>query len=364
MSVRILGPQQGDVLNRHDGVETAEALTVEVQVAAPQGAQVAVNGQPARAKGGAFVCTASLTAQRNTITATATVGGATTQDAITVLWDKGSRPRYRLSVDDNIQFLRDLGTEADRYPSLFDHWYLTFWRRMHEEYGAKIHLNIYYQTVTQDFTLAQLPDRWRGEWEANAPWLHLSFHALQDKPDRIYRNATYDQIARDYDLVVNEIKRFAGESVLTNETTVHWAEAPKEACRALHDRGIRTLIGIFRREFDGECTTGYYLPADLKDHIETRDAWYDAETDLLFVVEDATVNSLAVAEVDPWLNRQAQSPHTSELMELLIHEQYFRQELEYFQPDVQEKVTRSLDWVTTRGYEPVFWGEGLLGGRG
>jgi hypothetical protein len=377
---RITSPWHGDVLNLHDGRETTDSLVVNVSGAAPKGAAVTVNGTAAEIRGGSFQCPVTIRRRRTEISAVCRAEGAEHTDTITVLWDKASRPRYRLSVDDNIQFLKDLGTTPDDYPSLFDHWYLSFWRQMHEEFGAKIHINIYYQDEqrgqspprssavaapppgpSNDFTLARLPAKWKGEWEANAGWLRLSFHALQDQPDRPYEKATYDQIAHDFDLVTAEIDRFAGKAVMGPTTTVHWGSAPKDACRALHDRGIRVLIGIFRREFDGKCISGYYLPDDVKDHADERDAVYDPETDLLFVTEDATVNNLRVDEVVPWLERQAGNPHTGQLMELLIHEQYFRRDLPHFQPDVQEKVIRALRWVTEHGYEPVFWGDGFLG---
>lgn len=359
--VRISEPWNGDILNRHDGSESAQALTVQVRGEAPEGASVSVNGLPAQVQAGAFCCQALLRQRENELVAVARRGGAQWQEGIRVLWDRGSRPRYRFSVDDNIEFLKDLGTRPDDYPSLFDHWYLAFWRRMHEEFGAKIHINIYYRTVAGDFQIARMPDRWKEEWQANSPWLHLTFHALQDKPDRIYRQATYSQMAHDFDLVVGEIRRFAGEAVLSQATTVHWAEAPKEACRALHDRGIRVLIGIFRRPAGSELTTGYYLPETIADHIAGRDCWYDAETDLTFVDCDAVVNHFTPEQVEPHLDRQGASPHTAELVELLIHEQYFRKELRCYQPDVQERVARALRWVTERGYEPVFWGDGFLG---
>jgi hypothetical protein len=54
------------------------------------------------------------------------------------------------------------------------------------------------------------------------------------------------------------------------------------------------------------------------------------------------------------------NPHTQDLMELLIHEQYFRRELKHHQPDVFDKVETAVRWVTERGYEPTFWQEGLL----
>jgi hypothetical protein len=51
----------------------------------------------------------------------------------------------------------------------------------------------------------------------------------------------------------------------------------------------------------------------------------------------------------------------AELIELLIHEQYFREELMNYQPEIKDKVIASLEWVAERGYEPCFWSEGLLG---
>ena len=361
-TIKITSPYNGDILNRHDGAETDDALTVEVTGSAPAGAEVSVNGHAALVDGAAFTCSVPVRYRVTEITATAKRQGRETSDRVTVLWDKASRPRFRFSLDDNIQFLKDLGTAPQDYASLFDHWYLGFWRRMHREFGAKIHINIYYQTVEHDFNITQMPDKWKDEWAANGDWLHLSFHALQDKPDRIYKDATYDQIARDYDLVMGEIKRFASEAVVSPVTTVHWAEAPKDACRALHDRGIRGLIGIFYNRSGRPVTTGYYLDEETARHVAGRDYWFDTETDLIFIECDQVVNGFQVAEIAPWLDQRGSNPHTGELIELLIHEQYFRQDLpRHYQPDVQDKVIAALTWVAERGYEPVFWGDGFVG---
>lgn len=214
-----------------------------------------------------------------------------------------------------------------------------------------------------------MPDKWRDEWEANSDWLHLSFHAIQNFPNRLYKDATYEQMAHDYELVVEQIKRYAGEAVLTNETTVHWAEAPREACRALKDRGIDILIGLFWIN-NNQCTTKYYLDLEQAAYCHSRDAWQDTSEGLIFVSCDAVVNGLALEKVIPTIETQSANPHTGEMIELLIHEQYFRQDLRYgppgqrrsyFQADVFEKVERGIQWVTDHGYEPCFWSQGLLG---
>lgn len=349
-------PLDGDILNRCDGVESPGALIVTVRGTAPSGTSVRVNGKEASRDGDAFACDVSLAARRNAIRVEA---GEYTAP-IEVFWNRGSRKRYRFSVDDNILFLKDLGTNPDAYPSLFDHWYLGFWRSMHQRFGAKIHINMYYQT--DGFDLSQMPGRWIDEWCANADWLHLSFHALQDKPDRPYRNARYAQMAHDYDLVCGHIRRFAGNETLSHTTTVHWAECPKDAALALRDRGIDQLIGLFQVQgYEGPCTTGYYLSREQCAHCDSRGAWFDRETGLTFIRCTSVVNALEIERIEPYLNERTSTPQTAEMVELLIHEQYFRKELALYQPTVLEKVETALRWVAQRGYEPVFWSDGFLG---
>jgi hypothetical protein len=352
-NIEITLPRDGDVLNRNDGKETEAALLLQVEGKC-NAQSVTVNGVRAPVSNGMFSCEVELSRPRNIITAE--TNGASQE--IRVWWNRGSIPRYRFSVDDNIEFLKDLGTEPDRYPSLFDHWYLAFWRELHETYGTKTHLNIYYQT--DGFDLTQMPAKWKDEWQANAHWLHLSFHALQDKPDRPYRHAKYAQIAHDYDLVCGHIRRFAGNEVLSTTTTTHWAECPKDAIVAVRDRGIEQLAGLFEI-VNGECTTGYYHDLAQCAYCDSRGAWYDRDTGLFFIRCTSVVNLLEVEEVIPFLNARTSTPHTSEMVELIIHEQYFRKELSYYQPTVLDKVRMAVQWVHERGYEPVFWSDGFLG---
>lgn len=349
-------PLEGDILNRCDGLESPEALHITVRGKAPAGTEVHVNGQAAAREGDTFSCDVALAARRNTILADSGAAHA----GIDVFWNRGSRKRYRFSVDDNICFLKDLGMNPDAYPSLFAHEYLRFWQSMHQRYGTKVHLNIYYQT--DGFDLSQMPGRWREEWRANADWLHLSFHALQDKPDRPYRNAGYAQMAHDHDLVRGHIRRFAGDDTLSPTTTIHWAECPKDAALALRDRGIEQLVGLFQVQgYEGPCTTGYYLSREQSAHCDSRGAWFDPETGLTFIRCTSVVNALEVERIESYLNERTATRPTAEMVELLIHEQYFRKELALYQPTVLDKVETALRWVTQRGYEPVFWSDGFLG---
>ena len=78
---------------------------------------------------------------------------------------------YRFSVDDNIRFLKEI-TE-NHYSSIFDHPYLSMYKRLHEEFDLEVQLNLFYRMP--DFELSQMSDAYRCEWEENAHWLKLSF---------------------------------------------------------------------------------------------------------------------------------------------------------------------------------------------
>jgi hypothetical protein len=354
--LKITHPVDGDVLNHHDGVETTDGLKITVRGTIKGGGPVTVNGESASTAGEVFSCDVTLVRRRNTVVAES----GSERDDILLWWDKGSVKRYRFSVDDNIEFLKDLGLNPGAYSSLFDHWYLAFWREMHRTYDAKIHVNIYYQR--NGFDLTQMPDKWKEEWQENAPWLHLSFHALADQPERPYRHATYTQLAHDYDLVCGHIRRFAGNEVLTKTTTVHWADCPKPAAVALRDRGIEQVIGLFWMEpFEKSCTTGYYLSQEECAHCDRRCAWYDRETGLMFIRCTSVVNAVKVENIASHLDERTSTPETSEMVELLIHEQYFRKDLPHYDPTTMDKVRAALEWVTKKGYKPVFWSDGFLG---
>lgn len=350
--LRITSPPDGAILNRHDGERTPRGLRIAIEGVSP--GPVRVNGVPAQARDGRFHAWVLLGAHENRITAE----GGGRRHRIRVYWDQASLPRYRFSVDDNIWFLRDLARNAARYRSIFDNPYLAFWREMHRKYGARIHFNIYWET--EGFNLSQMPANYRDEWRRNADWIRLSFHARANDPARPYLESTAERIRRDYRLVTREIERFAGKEVLSNFTTIHWGATTRAAARALRREGIFGLAGYFEAR-DELPTVCYYLPLAQWTYLAGRDYWKDTAEDLIFVRHDMVVNSFRLEQIVPRLEKLAADPHQSEVLELMIHEQYFYPHYVAYQPDFRQKVERAIEWATRRGYRPVFFEEGFLG---
>jgi hypothetical protein len=111
-------------------------------------------------------------------------------------------------MDGSKVFLRDIWQK--QYASLFDCFYLAMLRDLHQRYGAKFVLNLYFTTADQ-FDLTKFPDRYRSQWRDNAGWLKLAFHAHADQPDNPYLDAPPEQVLADFDKIGEQIRRFAGE---------------------------------------------------------------------------------------------------------------------------------------------------------
>ena len=281
------------------------------------------------------------------------------RDEAMVLWDRDSFPRYRFSTDDNIRFLRDIARHAGTYQSIFENPYLAFWREMHAKYGTKIHFNIYYET--EGFNLTQMPDKFRHEWQANAGWIHLSMHARANEPDRPYLHASAGQIRADYRSIMHEIERFAGRELTSPVTTVHWGEAPREAIRALRQEGVHVFVSYFRSNPDGLASESLYVPLEQWRYLSGHDYWKDRQVDAIHIRHDIVINTILLEQIVPYLEHIAADPHQSEVMELMIHEQYFYPDYRAYEPDYRQRVEAAIRWATEKGYKPVFYSEGFLG---
>jgi hypothetical protein len=353
--VKILNRIDGDMLTGNDGTVKDGALLTQLVVSAPRGLRIKINGIPAKYNGENFAAEILLKDHKNDITVFEKRSGSS--QTITVYWLKNILGKYRFSLDDNILFLKDINANSSKYKSIFDNAYLGLLKQVHDTFGTKIHINIYYQT--EGFNLSQMTAKYKSEWKENAGWLHLSFHALQNDPDRPYIASGYDEVKRDCEMVKEQIRRFAGEEVMSPETTLHWGAATVEGCRALRDCGYKALAGYFVVE-KGEEPVSYYLDDEKKLNLSRRIAWKDNREDVIFSRINIVINNHKLEEIVPYLDNIKKDPFRSAFMEVMIHEQYFHPTYVDYQPDYREKVIKTIEWVTNNGYKPAFLSEVLF----
>jgi len=358
--LRIEEPFHGAVLNHRHGRQASDGLTIRVTGSAPLGDRVLVNGQPTERAGTTFSADVLLTENENDILAQSDGRFGRYQHHVRVVWDKHSEPRYRFAIDDNIFFLRDIAQNNHR--SLFDCHYLDMLRRLHGEYGTLFALNIYF-TDNDGFDLTQFPDRYKKEWEENADWLKLAFHALADEPARPYQYATPQQVTAEFDKVVEQIHRFAGERAYSPTTITHWAMLQPTAFKPLAERGVKVLSGYFRQR-NGVWGINYNLDDARSEYLSRHDALKDFDSGIVFTKVDLICNHLpSIDRVVPTLEPLPKDANQAEIMDLTTHEQPFWPFWRGHLPDHAKRAETAIRWVTEHGYKPVFFHEGFLGGR-
>ncbi len=159
-------------------------------------------------------------------------------------------------IDDVIWIFRDLTRE--RPSSIFENRYMHALKEAHDKYGLKVMLNSFYRTDyfygDDEFTLADMTDIYKKEWEANSDWIKIAFHAKQEYPDYPHVNISYDDMKNSFLRFKNEIIRFAGEKIMSITFNPHWSPVSKAGCRALVDQGIKVSAATIgeRREYNGD----------------------------------------------------------------------------------------------------------------
>ncbi len=249
--------------------------------------------------------------------------------------------QYRFSLDDNIRTFKDIA--ENNYDSIFENDYMALLKSVHDEFGTKIQLNVYYEF--EGFLLSQMPDRYKAEWESVSQWLRLSFHAFSDETR--YENCDYDTLRRDCELVHNEIRRFAGEKSLSYYTTLHYVACPKEGVNALRDCGIKGLVGLYGTNENPRFP--YHLDDKTSAFMRENCFYKDPETGLMFMRNDICLNEYKLEEVLPVMKKNI----GKEFYEVMIHEQYF-----YWQyPHFADRIRVAIKFLTENGYTPVFFEE-------
>ena len=296
-------------------------------------------------------------------------------------------------IDDAIWFLRDLARQRPK--SLFDNAFLKPLKAAHDRFGLKLQINLFYRTDffygMDEFTLAEVPDAYRAEWQANKDWLRLGFHSLQEFPDYPWVNIDYADVKKLFGMIKGEIDRFAGEGVFTTALVPHWCPMSKEGCRAMKDCGIKLMecsVGP-RYRYDGDRNRlpyGHGMRIENNRKPETAFFWRDsrdaairssvcaynhissqqmAQTENSYRVVHDPVTGIAFKHLfgdAPVLNLVDVPTLRSDTEKLLgrehlvfsDHEQYFFKDYLAYQPDYMEKVMVMSEMMAANGYGFIF----------
>ncbi len=237
----------------------------------------------------------------------------------------------------------------NRYQSIFDHPYLAMYRRLHEEFGLKVQLNLFYRM--EEFNLSQVSDIYYHEWKENSDWLKLSFHSNFQKV-KPYEKSGYDEVYQDCKLVHEQIKRFASPSALAKTTTIHYCLLTESGRHAVKEHGVYGLLGIFG---SNEIPRVSY-EIDESNARRIRNGESVKIDGISYASIDIVLNSFSTEQILEQLSGLLQRT----CIRVMIHEQYFYQDYVRYQPDFEEKLCSTFAFLRKNCYESSFYEDLIL----
>ena len=391
--IEITNFRQGAILNHHHGVETEKSLKVRIEGISDHGCPVTVNGIAAEMDGRRFFADIDLTEKINTVTASTVTPYGNYAQELTLVWDKKSFKRYNCYIDDHIFVFTDLAKERPK--SAFDHFYLKGLKEIHDKFGMRYTLNCFYHNAHEEFLLKDMPDIWKSEFIDNSDWLKFSFHSYSEFPDRPYAEASAEEIGHDWDLVQNEIYRFAGEESYIAPCVIHWANIHPSAAQEFIRRGgkcyctgtmrLRVMGGpsladrqkggnmtkIQERSCSGADRSTETLGLDLhygfaeeRSYIANHRTYYDPLLKIIFSGgSGCCCNLVPLNEIQGRLEnvlKTAEKYHC-ETFGAGSHEQYTFPYYPNYLPDHLQRIEAVAKFYYEHDCKPVYFSEGLLG---
>ena len=240
---------------------------------------------------------------------------------------------YNFFIDDNIFFFTDIVRQG--HASIFDHFYLAGLKKIHEKYGTVFTLNCFRHNHHEpDFDLSLFPEKYRPEFEDNAHWLKLAFHADSEFPPRPYSEAHPEKLAGHYTRWEKDMRRIAGDKTLIAPVILHFFDADENGRHFMREKGMK-LYALRKAE------TYTYNPAF--DQIEMP---VDMILNLFFSDISKMQETLA-------------GKITAGQQKILIgsHEQYAYKHYRSYIPEYFDGIDAVCRMLTENEYKPVYYSE-------
>lgn len=366
--LKFVFPIHGSCVHKYDGVLQDGGVLVPVKIAAGENDTVTVNGKKTCTENGYHTVSLLFDGYRNDVTAKNETTGE--EKTIAVYYLPHAADKYRISVDDNILFLQDLTENKDVYKSIFDNPYLAVYKKAHDTYGTKVHMNLFYEYNEEAmknfaghkkyFNLSMMTDRFRDEFTANADWLRFSMHSHAEFPPNPYVNETRETMDAHIREAHREIRRFAGDACLSNVCTTHFGSGNRDVVSTLRNHGYRALTGYFTYGSNGGPLVSYYYSAEEVAQVCHRDFWRDEKQDMTFGRIDTVLNTLNMDNLIPTLEEIKADNGRRGFLSMLIHEQYFYSDYVAYLPYFEDLVMNACRFAHENGYKPSFIGEACL----
>ena len=148
------------------------------------------------------------------------------------------RKYVHVSIDDCWQALARLS--APETKSVFDDPFFARLKTWHEAYGAKFTCYVFGET--ENFSLSDVPEKFKDEFAAASSWLKFGFHASSSGIEKT-RAQSAEEFAENFAKTNAAIDAFAGTDARTTALRLDYFFAKDEWMPAIFAAGTRRLFG-------------------------------------------------------------------------------------------------------------------------
>lgn len=243
----------------------------------------------------------------------------------------GRAEYVQISLDDVKGAFKYLAAHPET-GSIFDTLAFGVLRELHQEYGTEFSLFCMYRSG--GFSLEQVSDRWRKEFQDNQDWIHFGFHALDENSN--YEKAAAASIAADYRITMEEVRRITGINSFEDTIRLHGFSGSREVCRTLKTLGVRCLLTAD----DERCS--YYLNKAENDRVRQEGTYWEEGEEILFCVSlprlEQSENPVGMMEKQWRKTVEKNSGETGTVIAVFTHEWQLDRK------DIREKLRACCEW--------------------
>jgi hypothetical protein len=248
------------------------------------------------------------------------------------------RAYIHISFDDVIDIFVDLTRNKETYLSLFDNAVLSYFRDLHELYGAVISCYCYYEDKNKNFDLTMVPDIWKDEFSENSSWLKFGFHTRNESVR--YDQAPPEEAADDYNRYIAEMLRITGNSEsIDRAPRLHYFAGTLECIEAMKNTHLG-LLGVLGADDDRRS---YYLDDVRSHYLRTRDSLHDNVNKMTLFSTDFRIEK--IDDIDDKLKELEKSrnqPYSNALI-LFSHEWALNDKIKNY-------LEKCCDYALANGY--------------
>jgi hypothetical protein len=192
---------------------------------------------------------------------------------------KNSNKFFHFSLDDFKDAIADIVTNANTYNSIFDNSTFAKLREWHLKFGITV--SLYVQR-----TMSDIPAKFKNDFIYNKDWMKFGYHGNGES----WKTATYKNGKQWWNDFVNGIMTSIGNyDIIDRVPRNEYFKGTLESCRGERDAncGCLGFLGCDDWSYNKEAReTNYYLSDEQSTYLDSKDRYYDSETQLCIFKTD------------------------------------------------------------------------------